>query len=1038
MPEKSIVFLFFHRQIANFWKLPGILELEGKRWYNVTDIVYKGKCRKKQKGYIVMSLFGKEKKHKKNNRRGVSGRKGYFPDIDDYDDDYEDEEYEGGGYYEDESEEYEEEEYYGEESEEYIRSQYEEEPEEYTEEEYGEEEPEEYIREQYYEEVDGCCENEAEESEYYEEEYYGDDVNYYEDGTEDEEFYEEDEDEDLYYVDDGEYEDYDEDDEDDDFVAYHRKRGVAGVLLAFRNAPLVDKVIAFTGVAVLVFAVLTGTIFMTAKSREEAVAAFTEVGTSLDGIKIIGESGLLAVADAQLSKETAAELEEETQVVEEEPVQGASVALKTTSIVKDLKMKFVNTASDKLIANVPFQVEVTTPSKKTETWTDDDRDGVIYKENIEAGTYKVRMLELTGEGYSDYKISTETQSVEVKANIDYKKVDVKEEIKTEAEVNAAVEDTAVAEVVEESKLTDTVPFIKSTQTGGGEISYNKIDKSTIMEPGATASIDASDYYLMTAPQTRDVSENNPPATLSIDKGPVYIKVGESKKIEVKENTAGTITWSSGNTGIATVDSSGTIKGIAAGTTNITASAGGLMENCTVTVTAAAEKPTLTINPTTLSLAAGAKGTITASTNQATVSWVSSDTNVASVAAASDTKSATVEGKKAGKATITVTAGDVVQTCAVTVTDTGVVLDKNSVQVQVQKTVDVKVTTVPESAKIKEVVTGKKEIATAAFKDKVVTVTGVALGDTEIIIRCDNGKEAKLAVKVVNNFALDTTSLLKDKNGNQVFVYENGKYRKAVYADYYKFNEFYLESQEILYTGWQNINGKTFYYLENHQYVTGEQVIQGAKYTFASDGTLVTSSGTFGIDVSKWNGNIDWNSVKSSGASYAIIRCGYRGSSTGALITDPKFAANISGANAAGLKVGVYFFTQAVNEKEAVEEASMVLDLVKKYKISYPIFLDVESSGGRADGIDKGTRTAVCKAFCATIQNSGYTAGVYANKTWLNSKIDAGALGSYKIWLAQYAAAPSYNGRYNLWQYSSKGSVPGIKGNVDMNQSYLGY
>ena len=84
------------------------------------------------------------------------------------------------------------------------------------------------------------------------------------------------------------------------------------------------------------------------------------------------------------------------------------------------------------------------------------------------------------------------------------------------------------------------------------------------------------------------------------------------------------------------------------------------------------------------------------------------------------------------------------------------------------------------------------------------------------------------------------------------------------------------------------------------------------------------------------------------------------------------------------------------------------------------------------------RPAVCKAFCATIQNSGYTAGVYANKTWFTSKIDTGALGSYKIWLAQYAAAPSYSGRYNLWQYSSKGSVPGIKGNVDMNQSYLGY
>ena len=486
-----------------------------------------------------------------------------------------------------------------------------------------------------------------------------------------------------------------------------------------------------------------------------------------------------------------------------------------------------------------------------------------------------------------------------------------------------------------------------------------------------------------------------------------------------------------------MDGNGKVTGKAAGTAAITASAGGIVVNCTVNVTA--DAATLTINPSSLALSVGASGTITASSNQNTVSWASSDASVATVTPASGTKSATIKALKAGTAKITVTAGDASpQVCTVTVTDTGVSVDKASVQIQVKKTADIKVTTVPDSAKIKEVVSGKKEIATAAFKDKTVTVTGVALGDTEVIIRCDNGKEVKVAVKVVNNYELDTTSLLKDKNGNQVYVLENGKYRKAVFADYYKFTEFYLETQEILYTGWQNIGGKTYYYLENHQYVTGEQVIQGAKYTFASDGTLVTSSGTFGIDVSKWNGNIDWNSVKASGASYAIIRCGYRGSSTGALITDPKFAANISGANAAGLKVGVYFFTQAVNEKEAVEEASMVLDLVKKYKISYPIFLDVESSGGRADGIDKATRTAVCKAFCATIQNSGYTAGVYANKTWFTSKIDAGALGSYKIWLAQYAAAPSYSGRYNLWQYSSKGSVPGIKGNVDMNQSYLGY
>ena len=138
-------------------------------------------------------------------------------------------------------------------------------------------------------------------------------------------------------------------------------------------------------------------------------------------------------------------------------------------------------------------------------------------------------------------------------------------------------------------------------------------------------------------------------------------------------------------------------------------------------------------------------------------------------------------------------------------------------------------------------------------------------------------------------------------------------------------------------------------------------------------------------------------------------------------------------------MGVYFFTQAVNEVEAVEEASMVLGLIRGYNISYPVFLDVEPSNGRGDAISTEARTAVCRAFCQTIQNSGYKAGIYANKNWLTEKINAGSLTSYKIWLAQYAAAPTYSAtKYDLWQYSSKGSVAGIKGSVDMNISYLGY
>ncbi len=180
-------------------------------------------------------------------------------------------------------------------------------------------------------------------------------------------------------------------------------------------------------------------------------------------------------------------------------------------------------------------------------------------------------------------------------------------------------------------------------------------------------------------------------------------------------------------------------------------------------------------------------------------------------------------------------------------------------------------------------------------------------------------------------------------------------------------------------------------------------------------------------------------MKASGVDYVIIRCGYRGSATGALIQDQNFTKNIKGATAAGLKVGIYVFSQAVNEVEAVKEASLAVACAKGYNLTYPIFIDTESSGGRADRIDKATRTAVVNAFCQTVVNSGYKAGIYASKTWFEDKLSMGAIsGSYRIWLAQYAAAPTYKGKYDMWQYSSKGKISGIKGNVDLNLSYMGY
>ena len=196
---------------------------------------------------------------------------------------------------------------------------------------------------------------------------------------------------------------------------------------------------------------------------------------------------------------------------------------------------------------------------------------------------------------------------------------------------------------------------------------------------------------------------------------------------------------------------------------------------------------------------------------------------------------------------------------------------------------------------------------------------------------------------------------------------------------------------------------------------------------------------FGIDVSKWNGDIDWDKVKADGVEFVMIRCGYRGTTMGSLIEDPNFLVNIRGAKAAGLDVGVYFFTQAINEVEAVEEASMVIALCEGYELDYPVMIDSEGAGGngRADSLDVETRTKVCKAFCETIENAGYEAGVYASRSWYNANLEVNKLEKYRIWLAEYRSTPLYSGYYDMWQYTSKGKVDGIEGNVDLNISYIG-
>ena len=157
-----------------------------------------------------------------------------------------------------------------------------------------------------------------------------------------------------------------------------------------------------------------------------------------------------------------------------------------------------------------------------------------------------------------------------------------------------------------------------------------------------------------------------------------------------------------------------------------------------------------------------------------------------------------------------------------------------------------------------------------------------------------------------------------------------------------------------------------------------------------------------------------------------------------MVEDPYFEKNIRGAIASDVPVGVYFFTQATNEVEAVEEASMVIKLCQNYKLDYPVFIDTESAGGdgRADRLDAETRTLVCDAFCTTIKNAGFDAGVYASRNWLNEHLISKELEEHIIWLAEYREAPLYQGYYQMWQYSSNGSIDGIEGRVDLNLSYI--
>ena len=740
------------------------------------------------------------------------------------------------------------------------------------------------------------------------------------------------------------------------------------------------------------------------------------------------------VAEAQVIEDPGPEPEEE--VAEEEPVEEEEIeeeeeeeepveedqkelSLACTSIEKDLKIKIEDQKS-KLVTGEQFSVSVKSDKKnaKASTYEDKDKDGIIYIDKIEAGKYTVTL-----ENAGSYAVKKGTMQVTVKDKIEYKKVDVKDEIKTEAQINTAVEDTAKKDVPQESTLKDTVPLLESkvsiSKVSRADVDVSNFSKASASSKMVSVTLTKSAGTTTTEPTTPTTPTE--PGNGDNSGGPT--EPGKNDNKGDGDNSGGPTEPGKGdgdNSGGPTEPGKG--DGDNSGGTTIP------------------EQPTGPATPETPSkgetTGTGTENNAAPASEGEGISEQSLTTALRQIFSMRTVYAAAEQTDANAKAAVAAT------TATVTLPETVTLYNGGS---SASDSLAVALNITGESALIKQVKWSSSNtgvVALSGDSGTSVTLTAKSKGSAEVTATItyvtdakETTKEASVKTKVTVADFSDSSVVLKDKSGNVLYTDANAT-KQATLKDYASTGTFYTSPQ---YTGWRTDGGKVYYYDANHNKITGNQVIGGVMYTFGGDGALSQSSGNRGIDVSKYQGNIDWGAVAASGINFAIIRVGYRGSSSGALIQDPNFKKNISGATKAGIKVGLYFFTQAVNEAEAVEEASMAMSLASGYKVTYPIFIDTESaSNGRANGLSKSARTAVVKAFCQTVRNGGYKAGVYASKSWYANQLNASALNGYCIWVAQYNSSCTYSGKYDMWQYSSKGSVSGIKGNVDMNISYTGY
>lgn len=199
----------------------------------------------------------------------------------------------------------------------------------------------------------------------------------------------------------------------------------------------------------------------------------------------------------------------------------------------------------------------------------------------------------------------------------------------------------------------------------------------------------------------------------------------------------------------------------------------------------------------------------------------------------------------------------------------------------------------------------------------------------------------------------------------------------------------------------------------------------------------------GVDISKQDGDVNFTSVKAAGVDYVMIRLGGRGYSTGQIALDENFKKNIEGAVEAGLDIGIYFYSQAISQEEAVQEANFVIQNLEPYKanVKYPIALDMEfvaNDTARIEGLSKEDKTNIATSFLESVKTVGYVPMIYGDKEWLIKEIDLTKLQGYDIWLAQEEDLPDYPYQYTMWQYSTDGVLNGVTGEANLNICFVGY